>query len=166
MKTPALLLSLMLATCHSPGADAALQLVELEYAFAKSVAAKGISPGFFEFLAPDGIIFQPQPTLGREWHRTNSSPSRLIWQPELAVLSAGGDLGYTTGPWRYFADATSAEALACTHGLARLVFADHANQPTADAAYLRVWHRSGTGGWELAAEIALPLPPEPKASVK
>ena len=53
------------------------------------------------------------------------------------MLSAGGDLGYTTGPWRYFADATSAEALASGH-------------------YFPAWQKQSNGVWKVAADIGVP----------
>ena len=42
-------------------------LVAMERAFAKAAAIKGTRDAFIEFLADDGIIFQPGPVNGKKF---------------------------------------------------------------------------------------------------
>ena len=42
-------------------------LVEMEHAFAKAAATKGTRDAFIEFLADDGIVFQPGPVNGKKF---------------------------------------------------------------------------------------------------
>ena len=44
-------------------------LVEAERAFARAAATKGTRDAFLEFLADDGIVFQPGPINGKEFWR-------------------------------------------------------------------------------------------------
>ena len=42
-------------------------LVEMEHAFAKAAATKGTRDAFIEFLADDGMVFQPGPVNGKKF---------------------------------------------------------------------------------------------------
>ena len=44
-----------------------LAVVEAERAFARAAATKGTRDAFLEFLAGDGIIFQPGPVNGKQF---------------------------------------------------------------------------------------------------
>src|SRR5215831_9619762 len=50
-------------------------LVEMEHAFAKAAATKGTRDAFLEFLADDGIVFQPGPVNGKKFW-TERQPAR------------------------------------------------------------------------------------------
>lgn len=136
MKWCVILVGLWATGIRSGAAESPERLVERERAFARWVAEKGVSPGFAAFLADDGYIFQPQPVPGRSWHRTNAAPGRLLWVPELAVMSHSGDLGYTTGPWQYFADTTS-------------------DAPVAGGHYFSVWRKDTNQVWNVVADIGV-----------
>src|SRR5438128_4856754 len=77
-------------------------LVEMEHAFTKAAATKGTRDAFLEFLADDGILFQPGPVNGKKlWSERQPRKGLLSWEPVLADVSRAGDLGYTTGPWEF-----------------------------------------------------------------
>jgi ketosteroid isomerase-like protein len=139
MKT-LMLLNLLLLARPLGAAESPRVLIDREHDFARSVAEKGIGPGFVEFLAPKAYIFRPRPVPGRSWHATNRSPGRLLWEPERAVISAAGDVGYTTGPWKYFADEQGREVVAGGH-------------------YLSVWKKQPDGRWQVEADIGIPHEP-------
>ncbi|HAV64409.1 MAG TPA: hypothetical protein DCY13_18830 [Verrucomicrobiales bacterium] len=141
------LLMVFASTIAGAGAEGPDRLVALEREFAAAVAAEGMSPAFARFLGEDGHIFRPEPTLGRAFHLTNSVPGRLEWVPEIAVMSAAGDLGFTTGPWQYFADAKGTNASGAGH-------------------YLSVWQRNENAGWKVAADIGVSHPPVPLEGLK
>src|SRR6266404_8866199 len=80
-------------------------LVEMEHAFAKAAATKGTRDAFLEFLADDGIIFQPGPVNGKKfWTERPSRKGLLSWEPVFADVSRAGELGYTTRPWEFRPD--------------------------------------------------------------
>lgn len=80
----------------------AQKIYETEKAFAKASAEKGINQAFTEYLADEGIIFEPLPVNGREfWQNRSASPAYLIRNPALIDVSANGALGYSTGNSAY-----------------------------------------------------------------
>lgn len=77
-------------------------LVKTEKSFALAALEKGTKSAFLEFLADDGIIFQPMATNGKEvWKAKADSPALLAWNPAFADISSDGRLGYTTGDWEF-----------------------------------------------------------------
>src|SRR5215831_17188941 len=105
-------------------------LVEMEHAFAKAAATKGTRDAFLEFLADDGIVFQPGPVNGRKyWGERQPAKGLLSWQPAFADVSRAGDLGYTTGPWEYRPNGPE-------------------DQPVAFGQYFTVWKKQPDGAWK------------------
>jgi len=105
-------------------------LVEMEHAFAKAAATKGTRDAFLEFLADDGIVFQPGPVNGKKfWSERQPAKGLLSWQPGFADVSRAGDLGYTTGPWEYRANGPE-------------------DQPVAFGQYFTIWKKQRDGAWK------------------
>ncbi len=78
------------------------KIVAAEKSFAKAAAEKGIKPAFLEFLADDGVMFNPQQINGKElWNSRPESPALLSWYPTFADISSNGVLGYSTGEGEY-----------------------------------------------------------------
>ena len=76
------------------------KLVETEQQFAKTAAEKGTRAAFLEFLADDGVIFNPTEMNGKLiWKNRPESPALLSWNPAWADISSDGKFGYTTGGW-------------------------------------------------------------------
>jgi len=121
-------------------------LVEMEQAFAKAAATKGTRDAFLEFLAEDGIIFQPGPVNGKKyWSDRQPRKGLLSWEPVFADVSRAGDLGYTTGPWEFRPNGPD-------------------DQPVAFGQYFTIWKKQTDGGWKavldrgVATEKAFPRP--------
>src|ERR1041385_5630384 len=105
-------------------------LVEMEHAFAKAAATKGTRDAFIEFLADDGIIFQPGPVNGKKfWTARAPRKGWLSWEPEYADVSRAGDLGYTTGPWEFRPNGPE-------------------DKPVAFGEYFTIWKRQNDGSWK------------------
>src|SRR2546421_1237056 len=105
-------------------------LVEMEHAFAKAAATKGTRDAFLEFLADDGIIFQPGPVNGKKfWTERPSRKGLLSWEPIFADVSRAGDLGYTTGPWKFRPNGPD-------------------DQPVAVGQYFTIWKKQRDGSWK------------------
>lgn len=94
-----LLLSIIIFSFTNIFAQNDLQKVyETEKAFEKAVAENGINQAFIEFLAPDGIVFAPNATNGREfWKNRPKSAAALYWNPTFVDVSSNGAMAYTTG---------------------------------------------------------------------
>lgn len=105
-------------------------LVQMEHDFARAAAMKGTRDAFLEFLADDGIIFQPGPVNGKKWW-TEQSPRKglLSWTPVFADVSRAGDLGYTTGPWEFRPNGPD-------------------DQPVAFGQYFTIWKKQNNGLWK------------------
>lgn len=75
-------------------------IVDLEAGFAAASRRNGAKAAFLEFLDEESIVLQPGPTWGRAaWTVNEDLPGTLDWLPDLAQISADGDLGFATGAW-------------------------------------------------------------------
>ena len=118
-----------------------IPLVEAEREFAKTSATKGTRIAFLDYLADDGIIFQPGPVNGKKsWLARPKSPGLLTWQPIFADISRARDLGYTTGPWEFRAKGP-------------------ADRPAAYGNYVTVWKKEVDKTWKVALDIGTINPP-------
>jgi ketosteroid isomerase-like protein len=121
-------------------------LVDMERAFAKAAATKGTRDAFIEFLADDGIIFQPGAVNGKKfWTERQPRKGLLSWEPVFADVSRAGDLGYTTGPWEFRPNGPD-------------------DQPVAFGQYFTIWKKQPDGAWKavldrgVTTEKAFPRP--------
>src|SRR5437660_12096918 len=105
-------------------------MVEMEHAFAKAAATKGTRDAFLEFLAEDGIIFQPAPVNGKKyWTARQPRKGLLSWEPAFADVARAGDLGYTTGPWEFRPNGPD-------------------DKPVAFGQYFTIWKKQRDGSWK------------------
>lgn len=105
-------------------------LVEMEHAFARAAATKGTRDAFLEFLADDGIIFQPGAVNGKKyWTERPARKGLLSWEPEFADISRAADLGYTTGPWEFRPNGPD-------------------DKPVAFGEYFTIWKKQNDGSWK------------------
>jgi ketosteroid isomerase-like protein len=119
-----------LAQKESPRMQSRRALVQMEHDFAKAAATKGTRDAFLEFLADDGIIFQPGPVNGKKfWTERQPRKGLLSWEPIFADVSRAGDLGYTTGPWEFRPNGPE-------------------DQPVAFGQYFTIWKKQNDGSWK------------------
>src|SRR3990167_6156301 len=105
-------------------------MVAAERAFAADASARSTRAAFLAALADDGLVFAPGPSSGkRVWEARPENKNRLEWAPELAEISASGDLGYTSGPWRF------------TPG--------GADKPTGFGHFFTIWRKGADGKWQV-----------------
>src|SRR5437764_14297369 len=109
-------------------------LVEMEHAFARAAAEKGTRDAFLEFLADDGIIFQPGPVNGKQfWQARTPRKGLLSWELIFADVSLAGDMGYTTGPYEFRPNGAG-------------------DKPTAFGQYFTIWKKQTDGSWKVALD--------------
>lgn len=122
------------------GADP-LEFVTAELQFAKLCSDSGMKVGFLANMTDDAHVFRPQPVAAKPFYESlDAIPGKLVWTPVFAEVSQSGDFGYTTGPWRYFASDTSAEAR--SHG-----------------QYITIWQRQADGTLKWPIDIGISHPP-------
>ena len=125
------LLALVLAM--PAGADDFDDMVSAEKAFAADASARNTRDAFLAALADDGIVFAPGPSDGkRVWQARKVNKNRLEWAPEVAEIAASGDLGYTSGPWRFTEEA--------------------ADKPSAFGHFFTIWEKQPDGKWKVLVD--------------
>ena len=111
-------------------ADDFEDMVSAEKAFAADASARSTKDAFLVALADKGLVFAPGPTNGkRVWEARPANKNRLEWAPAVAEIAASGDLGYTSGPWR-FTPAGADKASAFGH-------------------FFTVWEKQPAGKWKV-----------------
>jgi ketosteroid isomerase-like protein len=116
------------------------KLVETEQAFARTAAEKGTRTAFLEFLADDGIIFNPTEANGKLiWKARAETPALLSWNPAWADLSSDGKLGYTTGGWEFRPKGKT-------------------DQPTGFGEYVTLWQKQSDGSYKAVLDIGINHP--------
>jgi len=109
-------------------------LVQAEHDFAKAAADRGTRDAFLEFIADDGILFQPGPVNGKKfWTERQPRRGLLSWQPIFADVSRAGDLGYTTGPWEFRPNGPD-------------------DKPVAFGQYFTIWKKQADGSWKFVLD--------------
>lgn len=133
---------LLLVGAGSTFASDIEDLVSAEHRFAAAAATDGIRDAFLGVLAADGILFRPLPVNGREWFEAQPPPPGVLaWKPVQADVSSAGDLGYTTGPWRY----------------------DLEGREPPFGHYVSIWRRAKDDTWQLVLDLGVSHD-EPEAS--
>jgi ketosteroid isomerase-like protein len=138
----------MLASIFSPtgslvsagqtGREKALaSLIEAERSFSRTSEDKGIREAFLTFLAAKAIVFRPGPVEGRPVYEKMdpANPAVLTWAPEVAEVSASGELGYTSGPYQ-FSPGRGVEPADFGH-------------------YVSIWKKQADGTWKVLLDIGV-----------
>ncbi|MCE3283613.1 MAG: nuclear transport factor 2 family protein [Chitinophagaceae bacterium] len=76
-------------------------LVEAENNFAKYAVDHNVKEAFLRFMDTAAIVFEKGEIkkASATWQARPANNTKIIWEPAFAIVSAGGDLGITTGPW-------------------------------------------------------------------
>jgi ketosteroid isomerase-like protein len=113
-------------------------LARADRAFAKLSADSTPQRAFTRFMAADGIIYRPRAVKAHEYLRSRPMHPAiaLLWEPVFADVSAGGDLGYTTGPW----------------------ISQRRDAPNSDpifGQYVNIWRRQADRSWKVELHAAI-----------
>ncbi|NUQ82265.1 MAG: hypothetical protein HUU10_11705 [Bacteroidetes bacterium] len=146
MKFIAYLFPILLFSACSPGLETSRPTPENREASLKSLVATeirfdslsvsgGHKMAFLRFLADSSILFRPGPVNGKKWYAAQKeSKGTLKWTPDLADVSASGDLGYTVGPFSFQPD-----TIPCSNRMAGCSW----------GYYVGIWQRTNPGDWKL-----------------
>lgn len=109
-------------------------LAATEEAFARMALEKGINAAFVEYFADESIIFNPEPSNGKQFYLTGEKdPGILTWKPIFTDVSAAGDMGYNTGPYEY---KTAAD-----------------QPPVAFGYFVSMWRKQADGRWKVVLDL-------------
>jgi ketosteroid isomerase-like protein len=127
-------------------------LLEVDKAFARLAAQRGLAEAFYAYAAEDAVIFPAGelPVHGREAIRiamSTGSQTQMRWEPRDAQISKDGDLGYT---WGFFEIAGPGPD----------------RQPSVRyGKYVTVWQRQPDGDWKYIVDIGNSGPP-PRSDIE
>ena len=126
-------------------AQSALQeMVKTEQAFSKMAEEQNTRDAFLAFIADDGLLFRPGAVNGKQWMQEHPVPPSdknplLAWQPSFAVMSASGDMGFTTGPWEFKSDRSD-------------------EKPSGYGHFITVWKKQADGTWKFVVDLGISHP--------
>jgi ketosteroid isomerase-like protein len=133
-----LLASAVAQTAPAP-TPAAGSLIAAEYAFSDQSAKDGIRAAFMGAFHKDGLVFIPRPVNGLAYYGTQlEMGASLQWFPTRVETSAGGDLGYSTGPYTFRA---AKDAPVGAYGW-----------------FVSIWERDGDTPWKVRLDIGVSTP--------
>jgi ketosteroid isomerase-like protein len=121
-----------------------LKMADTERAFAKQAAETTIWAAFGEYFSDESINFDPAPGPARDRLRKepNAFPKelRMKWEPRVGDISAGGDMGYLTGP----------------------VESTMPGQPLRYGNYFSVWKKQANGEYRVILDVGSRQPEKPR----
>jgi ketosteroid isomerase-like protein len=134
MKNVISLFSLMLALCACLAADDVSPVVRAEREFSTAAGQKGVRAAFLEFLADNSVVFEKEPVPGKKAYEARPESSGILyWLPSLSEISAGGDFGYSTGPWQWQNKKEE--------------------EPVAYGQFVSVWRKQQDASWKVEVDL-------------
>lgn len=113
-------------------------MVQAEKNFANTSLVANTKEAFVKFIDTSGIVFEKGKFVnGFElYSKSERRPGILTWEPEYAEISSSNDFGYTTGPWKYYANTLKDDPLAKGH-------------------FVTVWHLNNRGEWKFLIDFGI-----------
>ena len=113
-------------------------MVQAEKNFASTSLVASTKEAFVKFIDTAGIVFEKgNPVNGFELYtKSDRRPGILTWEPEYAEISSSNDFGYTTGPWKYYANTLKDDPLAKGH-------------------FITVWQLNNNGEWKFLIDFGI-----------
>jgi len=113
-------------------------LVNAEKSFASFTDAHSIRDGFLQFMDSAGIVFRDGAAVNAldAFQKQKPGPGKLSWWPTFAVISASGDLGFTSGPFEFRAG--SIDDTVSDRG-----------------SFSSVWHTTVNGTWKNMLDLGI-----------
>ena len=125
---------------QGPAADDGASLAGAESAFAAQSVREGMRAAFLAWLAEDAVIFRGGPVNGPATIAARPDPPIVLdWRPAYVEISASGELGLSTGPWK-------------------ITSKSKADAPLTYGQFVSVWKRDGNGAWRVAVDLGISHP--------
>jgi uncharacterized protein DUF4440 len=112
-------------------------MIQTERNFANTATALSTKDAFIKYIDSSGIVYEKgKPVNGLEaYTKSERRPGILNWEPEYAEITATNDFGYTTGPWKYYANGLKED-------------------PVANGYFITVWHLT-KNGWKFLIDFGI-----------
>ena len=121
----------VMVTSASAAEFTAVDLAKEEGKFAANSVKNGMRAAFLEFFAAQSWLLRPEPVDAQAWIRGRPDPPIVLdWRSQRTILSASGDLGFSTGPSIY---RSKVEPKA----------------PAAHGEFFSVWQKQQNGEWKV-----------------
>ena len=135
---------LLLISCICFVADAQLAnqdlnaMIATEQAFSKMAKDKNTRDAFLFYLHDDAVTMTPGgPAAGKDRLRKQPpNTSLLSWDVSFGDISSAGDLGYDTGPWKFYPSRTDSVPVAWGH-------------------FHSIWKKQPDGTWKNMLDIGI-----------
>lgn len=121
----------MMTTTACAADFTAKDLADEEGKFAAYSVQHGMRAAFLEFFAAQSWLLRPDPVDAQAWIRGRPDPPIVLdWKSQQTILSASGDLGFSTGPSMYRSKADP-------------------KAPAAHGQFFSVWQKQKNGHWKV-----------------
>jgi len=120
--------------------DSPATLSAAESAFAAQSVREGMRAAFLSWLAPGAVLFRAGPVDRlAEIARNPDPPIVLDWRPAFVEVSASGEMGLSTGPWRIRSKSDP-------------------SRPERYGQFVSVWKRPPGGPWRVWVDLGISHP--------
>ena len=125
----------MIAPASAPVAEfTANDLAAEEGKFAAYSVKNGMRAAFLEFFADQSWLLRPNPVDAKTWVGARPDPAIVLdWKSQIAILSASGDLGFSTGPSMYRSKSDL-------------------KAPAVHGEFFSVWQKQKSGEWKVLVD--------------
>ena len=132
-----LLLLVAVPSAHAYAQRSIDSMLQAERNFAKTALVASTREAFIKFIDTSGIVFEKgKPVNGLQaYTKSERKPGILTWEPEYAEIATTNDFGYTTGPWKYYANSIK-------------------ENPVANGYFITVWHLTNNG-WKFLIDFGI-----------
>jgi len=128
------------------------ELISSEKSFAKKSENSSTKAAFLEYLSPNAILFRNGIVNGKLfWENVPEGVDKLIWEPQFADISNGGDFGYTTGPFQQFQNRSDTIPIANGHYVSIWIKEDNVWKVLFDGGI--VHPKADLSNWETKATL-------------
>jgi hypothetical protein len=126
-----------LFSAHSYAQRSIDSMIQTERNFANTARVVGTREAFKKYIDSSGIVYEKgKPVNGLEaYTKSERRPGILTWEPEYAEITGTNDFGYTTGPWKYYANSVT-------------------ENPVASGYFITVWHLT-INGWKFLIDFGI-----------
>lgn len=115
-------------------------LAEAETAFAAQSVREGMRAAFLAWFAPDATLFRNGPVNGHAVIAANPDPPIVLdWRPVYVEVSASGEMGLSTGPWK-------------------ITSRKDPSAPPRFGQFVSVWKREAPGPWRVHVDLGISHP--------
>jgi hypothetical protein len=137
MQKAASLLFILFLSQHAYAQRSIGSMIQAERNFANTARVVSTREAFIKYIDSSGIVYQKgKPVNGLEaYKKSERTPGILTWEPEYAEIAASNDFGYTTGPWKYYANSVK-------------------ENPVASGYFITVWHLTHDG-WRFLIDFGI-----------